>query len=239
MRWLILDLTAPLASFGTQAQDGAGPTADLPAISAITGLLGAALGYERHRGDLLDDLQSRLVVGARVNPLPDGNVMMQDFQTAQMAKADKGWTRDGLEGRAGACYDGPKLRYRDYVADASVTVVVRLKDEGSPTIDDLAHALAHPEWPLCIGRRPCLPAGPICAGFIEAPDVRRAIVSAPLPAQGVYDTSLEAKVQWQEAGTSSNAARAIPHADLRNFRKGVHQGSRNAMSEKLHLEMRT
>ena len=101
---------------------------------------------------------------------------IRDFQTAELTAADRGWTTRGRpEGRAGGAgtYSGKHIRHRWYQADALVTVALRLDpDSEVPTLDDIAIALASPARPLFIGRKPCLPAAPLFAGFAEAPILR-------------------------------------------------------------------
>ena len=112
-------------------------------------------------------LQDRLVFAARIDREPASGMRMTDFQTAQLGANDQGWTTRGRpEGRAGGAntYNAPHLRYRDYWADALVTVALRLEPpelEDEPSLDDLADALQEPARPLFIGRKPCLPVGSI------------------------------------------------------------------------------
>ena len=49
MQVLLLNLQAPLMSFGGPQVDHIGPTGRFPTVSQITGLLGNALGYTHSR----------------------------------------------------------------------------------------------------------------------------------------------------------------------------------------------
>ena len=178
MRHLLLDLDAPLMSFGGDMVDAYGVVRDFPAKSMIAGLIANALGWERYAADKHARLQERLVMGsARV---AEGR-RMRDFQTAQLGGNDRGWTTRGrVEGRAGgaATYLSPHIRYRDMDADARVLVALRLEPEGEePSLDAVADALDTPERPLFLGRKPFLPSRPLRLGVAEAETIRDALAA--------------------------------------------------------------
>jgi CRISPR system Cascade subunit CasD len=241
MRWLVLRIRAPLAAFGAEAIDARGPTRDFPALSAITGLLANALGYERCENERLQALQDRLVFGARrdaENAALDGRAKpmarLTDFHTAQLGKADMGWTtRGAAEGRAGGSgtYDSPHIRRRDYLSDARLLVVLTLRDAAlTPTLDDVAAALERPARPLFFGRKPCLPAAPLFAGFVEATTARRALEALPrdpladLPQDGL------ARAVWPAAeGDDVDGDRTVEAVEARNWRTGLHGGVRRTV----------
>lgn len=175
-RYLILRLEAPLMAFGREAIDANGPTRDFPDTSMLTGLLANALGWRRGDAARLQRLQDRLAFGVLIER---AGHPLRDFQTAQLSKADEGWTTRGRpEGRGGGdgTYVSPHIRFRDFRADASILVALSLAEPGErPTLDDLADAVASPARPLFIGRKPCLPSGPLLVGVIEA-DSRAAVL---------------------------------------------------------------
>jgi len=221
MRWLVLRLNAPLASFGGVAIDARRVTEDFPAASAIAGLLANALGYERYETELLDRLQARLVFGARREEEPVLG-RMTDFQTAKLGANDRGWTTRGrVEGRAGggATYDSPHIRYRDYHADTRMTVVLCLDPpEEDPALDRVAASLDRPARPLFFGRKGCLPAGYLldpdeADRWVEAEDARAALIA--------IGGAGEMRALWPAA---SGEGREL--ADRRNWRSGLHSGTR-------------
>ncbi len=223
-RHLLLRLHAPLIAFGGETIDNFGVIRDFPALSMITGLLANALGWRREDCKLHDRLQSRLLLGARLNtPIQ----RLTDFQTAQLGKDDKGWTTWGVmeERRGGAgTYEGPHLRYRDYHADLDVLCALRLEfAEQSPMLDDLADALDHPARPLFIGRKPCLPSKRIFAGWIDADNVLQALQLAHLPAT---DSAQSLRMQWPDGEGNLADDRLIDLCDERNWTSGVHGGWR-------------
>jgi len=176
---LLLRLEAPLMSFGTTAVDHRRPVQAWPAVSMLTGLLANALGWDRSQTTELDRLQARLRWAARIDR---PGVPLNDFQTAQLAKNDRGWTTRGVvEERGGGAdsYNSPHLRSRDYRADASVLVALRLDAaEEAPTLEDLAAALDEPARPLFLGRKGCLPATRLRLGLVQADDAVQALQQA-------------------------------------------------------------
>ncbi len=217
---LLLRLEAPLMSFGAEAVDAFGVVQDFPARSAINGLIGNAIGWDRTETSLLDGLQRRLVMGAV--RLREGR-RLRDFQTAQLDGGDRGWTTRGRpEGRAGgaATYESPHIRFRDADADALLLVALRLEPaEGTPDLDAVAAALDRPERPLFIGRKPFLPSTRLHAGFVKADTIRAALEEAcrTYPGSG-------RRAQWPEG--EGEGTQTVEMTDGRNWRVGVHAGLR-------------
>lgn len=217
-RWLILDLCAPLMAFGGVAIDHVGPTRDFPAASMLTGLFGNALGFCWSDWQAHQSLQDRLMFAARIEQ--EGR-LVTDTQNAKLEKNDQGWTTFGKpEGRDGASYSAPHRRRRDYLADARVIVVLRLRSaECTPSLDHLADALNRPARPLFIGRKPCLPSRPLFAGWTTA-----GTAHAALSATG----QSPARAQWPD-GEGPNSDTMLELPDLRNWRSGLHGGSRRVI----------
>lgn len=234
---LILRLEAPLVAFGGTIIDARGPTLDLPIRSMVTGLLANALGWKRGERAKHQDLQDRLVIGAR---LDRSGTELRDFQTAQLAKNDKGWTTRGVpEGRGGGndTYKSPHIRFRYYRADAFVTVALRLDPpNGDPTLSMLVEALAEPARSLFIGRKPCLPSRPVLTEPpVEATNVYDALRRAPLapapePLHARNDINGRIRLAVPPAElpadqrTRENAHTSRMRADVRDWKAGVHAG---------------
>lgn len=180
---LLLRLEAPLLSLGSAAVDQRRPIQRWPAASLLTGLFGNALGYKRTDPALLDQLQARLRWAARIDR---PGVPITDFQTALLDGSDQGWTTRGVvEERAGGPNPSgaPHIRWRDYRADASLAVALRLEDaDQRPSLADLAAALDRPARPLFIGRKNCLPSQRLLIGLVDAADGVAALALAPLAA---------------------------------------------------------
>ena len=226
-RWLVLRFEAPLIAFGGVAIDQVGPVHDFPAASMLTGLIGNALGWHWSQRAVHQTLQDRLTFAAR--RIREGT-RLTDTQNAQLAKSDKGWTTRGKpEGRDGASYSSPHRRFRDYHADASVRVVLRLEPAGdSPDLDQIAAALDRPARPLFIGRKSCLPSAPVLAAgatrWVTADTAYAALCALP-ETGGV-------RALWPE-GQGPSAGEAVDQiadwTDLRVWRSGLHGGSRRVV----------
>ena len=232
-RHLLLRLEAPLMAFGGETIDNFGIIRDFPALSMVTGLLANALGWRREEATRHNRLQERLVMGAR---LDHPGERLQDFQNAQLGAKDTGWTTWGVpEGRAGGAgtYNSPHRRFRDYHADLSVLVALRLEPaEEPPTLDDLAEALDRPARPLFIGRKPCLPTGRLFFGWREGDSVLEVLQSAPL-----HDGSHPAgRLQWPDGEGRLPGDRLLELCDERNWTSGVHGGWRPVREGRLRTE---
>jgi CRISPR system Cascade subunit CasD len=231
---LLLVLEAPLMAFGAVMVDALGKVDDFPAKAMLTGLLGNALGYDRTEGGQLDTLQARIVCGAAI--LHEGQ-RLTDTQNAKLARADKGWTTYGKpEERAGGqdTYDSPHRRFRDYTADASVLVALRLEPaDRHPTLNDVSDALAAPERPLFIGRKPCVPTRPILYRHIKASTVVDALEKgvAELANQSSADSRMRVHVpilpiraRWPASEGLRPHDRMVEICEERDWVTGVHAG---------------
>lgn len=213
-RWLHLRMTAPLVAFGGVAIDHVGPTRDFPSASALTGLLANALGWRRENSAAHQSLQDRLHFGALI--VRQGRVLT-DSQNAKLEADDRGWTTWGQpDGRAGATYDSPHRRRRDYLADHDCRIVLWLRPGEGPELGDLAAALDRPARPLFIGRKPCLPSGRLFQGWVDAASVTDALRALNLPGRAL----------WPAEAASGVDASDAELADLRNWLSGLHGGSR-------------
>jgi CRISPR system Cascade subunit CasD len=226
-RWLILHLEAPLLAFGGVTIDHIGVTRDFPALSMMTGLLANALGYRRTEWEKHQRLQERLIFAARREADHEHAAgHLTDTQNAQLEKNDRGWTTWGEpEGRDGASYGAPHRRLRDYHMDAHVIVALRLRDDAEPDLDALARAIERPARPLFIGRKPCLPAGPLLR---EEPFVHAATAYDALrKVAGGQARALWPLGEGPEAG--SGVDRIVDLPDIRNWRTGLHGGARKVV----------
>jgi CRISPR system Cascade subunit CasD len=223
---LLLRLEAPLMSFGTTAVDHRRPVQAWPAVSMLTGLLANALGWQRSDVQALEALQSRIRWAARIDRT---GTSLNDFQTAQLSKNDKGWTTRGVvEERDGGgdSYKSPHLRSRDYRADASVLVALRLEPaQQAPTLQDLAAALDRPMRPLFLGRKGCLPATRIHQGLVLADDAVAAVREAPAAEDGA-EPELAAVFFNEGAAPAVIDGAVLQHdtSDERRFALDVHAG---------------
>ena len=222
--FLLLVLDGPLSAYGAEMVDARGPVRAWPGASLLTGLLANALGYDRGAREAHARLQARLDFAVRIDR--EGS-SLRDFQTAQLRQNDEGWTTRGVpEGRAGGpnTYASPHIRERDYFADSILTIALALRYPAeSPTLDDLAAALMEPARTLFLGRKPCLPARPIFAGFIEADDALAAVRAADHPEGSAAE---DPRIVASERPGLPLAWERLFVTDQRNWVSGVHSGER-------------
>ena len=229
---LILRLEAPLMAFGGPVIDHNGFTRRLPGLAQLTGLFANALGWHHRDAERLERLQDRLRFAAVV--LREGRELV-DYQTVDLGQdhlVDTGWTTRGYrEDRGkGEATRSTHIRLRHFRADGAVLVAVRLDPaEEEPTLDHLEQALDQPARPLFIGRKSCLPATPINAGRVRAPDLRSALVAAlgraPAgerePARQDQQGALAA--EWPASPGDRRIERLV---DRRDWRNQFHGGER-------------
>lgn len=249
MRHLILQLKAPLLSFGGVTIDTYGVTRDFPAASMLTGLIANALGWHRRDREAHQKLQDRLIFAARLDHEADHPASrLQDVQNARLHQKDQGWTTWGEpQGReTSPSYkfvdsETPELgryllqrRYRDYHTDACVIVAIRLNDPATlPTLEGVAAALDRPARPLFLGRKACLPSLPILPAeslrWVEAGSVYEALRLYPAQPEGTY-----CRAQWP-AAEGPEGDREIALCDERNWLTGMHGGSRRIIEGVLSI----
>lgn len=230
-RHLILRLASPLVAFGGETIDNYGVIRDFPALSMVTGLLANALGWDRGDDKAHNRLQQRLRIAS---VLGDGGKRMRDYQTAELFEDDAGWTTFGApEGREKSPSYAPNdagrksltlQRYRDYHADLSAWVVLRLEPAGeAPTLDEVAQAMDKPARPLFLGRKPCLPTGRLVAGWVDVDSLLAALQTLAQQHQGAQPGM---RAQWPEGEGELPQDRRLDVCDERNWTSGLHGGWR-------------
>ena len=240
-RHLLLRLYAPLTAFGGETIDEHGVTREFPALSMVTGLIANALGWDRGECERHDRLQARLRMGARRDLEPRH---LRDYQTARLFQDDQGWTTSGSpEGRkpSSKTYNqvvqGRKSttqqRYRDYHADLHTLIALRLEPaDEAPTLDAIAAAIDRPARPLFIGRKPCMPAARLMAGWCEAEHVLGALRQAPRADR----EASRVLMQWPDGEGTLPGDRVFDLCDERNWVSGVHGGWRPVREGSIGVE---
>jgi len=163
MATLLLKLSGPLQSWGSESRFAERKTRHEPTKSGIVGLLAAALG--RRRTEDVSDLAS-LKLAVRVDQAGD---YQRDFQSAHTRKYDKDnqeWVFD----------KAMPLSNRYYLSDA--VFVVGLEGDAS-LLMECAYALDHPCFPLYLGRRSCPPSGRLLLAYLEDKGLKEAISAWP------------------------------------------------------------
>ncbi len=149
MAVLLLQLVAPMQSWGYASRWDIRDTGREPTKSGVVGLLAAACGIPRN-GDIGHLAALRMSV--RVDC--EGKVE-RDFQTVGGGRVEG--REYGVPKAAGGVF-GTVTSERFYIADAAFLVAL----EGEARLlREVEKALAAPYWPLSLGRRSYPPAAPI------------------------------------------------------------------------------
>lgn len=150
MSVLTLRLAGPLQSWGSHSRFVRRATESAPTKSGIIGLLAAAQG--RRRVDEIEDLVG-LDLAVRID---QQGTILRDFHTAHHPVTG----------------ESMPLTTRYYWSDAVFTAYLR---GASGLVAGLADALANPAFPLFLGRRACVPSGPLVLAHEEDNDIGRLV----------------------------------------------------------------
>lgn len=169
MDYLVFQLTAPLAAWGDVAVGEYRGSREHPGVSALIGLLGAALGVRRE--DEAAHLALRDGYLFAVGVVAAGQ-LLRDYHTAQVPG------RSALKGRPHATRQDelnlPRhelntiLSTRDYRQGAAYAVAVQVEAGAPHTLTALAQALREPRFVLYLGRKCCPPAAPLAPQVTQA-----------------------------------------------------------------------
>jgi len=227
---LLLRFDAPLMSFGGVMIDQHGPIERFPGLSLLTGLFANALGYRHENTEQLEKLQDRIEYAARWDVEPERIVDYHTVDLGQPKMREPGWTTRGEpEHRAGGpgAKFGTHQRYRHYWVNGVMSVAVTLIGNEEPDLTALETALRCPTRPLFLGRKTCLPAGPLLVGRLDSKDVLAALQQAgraSLKDRGISGEAMEAC--WPFRLGPLPGARLESVYDRRDWGNQLHKGSR-------------
>jgi len=210
-------------SFGAPAVGEARPTDVFPPLSMITGLLANALGYERTERKRMQDLQSAINMGTRVD-WPGSRLI--DFQTFYIDKKIELWRSDLFGGKANETHDGTAIRRKHFLSDSVIHTVVGIdatQSDTLPSTETIGHALKYPFRVLFIGRYCCIPFSPLFQGIIEADSVYLALEQI---SSEFGNGPFEAECTVTSSTTENRGGHIIERQDLRDWINDVHSGSR-------------
>lgn len=163
MRWLIVSLEAPLASFGEAAGNAQRGTAMRPTRSALIGLAGAALGILRDDAADQEKLSSSFTTATRTL---DAGHLMRDFHTYQSVPQAKGI----FSTRAKALASGEavtSITEREYRCDGKWQAAFGEKSDAGFKLEELSQAFSQPYFSLWLGRKSCPLSRPLGAMIVD------------------------------------------------------------------------
>lgn len=182
MDCLLLRFDAPIMSFGGVCVDQINPSDPFPGKAMITGLIGNALCWDHRDTDRLDGLQERLRIAARWDAEPQRLIDYHTVFLGQDHLVGTGWTTRGrIKGRgSGQATSGTHIRYRHYLANGVLTAAITVLGDDIPTLEHIEQALKYPARPLFLGRKTCIPSGPILVGRRHAAHLIDVLRAEPL-----------------------------------------------------------
>lgn len=136
MALLKMNLIGPLQSYGVRGRWDYRDTLEYPTKSAVSGMLGCALGIPRER---LEEVANQIKVHIRVNK---AGRISEDYQIREYKPTLSSEKKKFV-------------LHKYYLNDASFTVYIDSTDE---FIDKCYTALLDPVWPIFLGRKCCIPS---------------------------------------------------------------------------------
>ena len=252
MKILKLTFAGPRMSWSYPSLEDLRPTGHFPSFSNMIGIFGAALGIERGDIDNLTKILNSFKYAVRLNNQIEPKIQT-DFHTAsgfEGARASNqqkkswrikneypgafilndslyGWGEDGKDREIPKKFrktDGSTMTNRQYILDASYTVLIS-ENNGGYTLTDLAEALANPIFPIYFGRKCCIPTIPLLDkdSFLESEDFLTAFNSVPIPKSIKEVKGPQQSAIWGE--DNKEAIRKIIVRDIPMFNRarGFHE----------------
>jgi CRISPR system Cascade subunit CasD len=166
--FLLFTLAAPMASFGGVAVGERRDSWERPSVSALLGLLAAALGVDRSDDATHTALALSYRFAVRVEQPGDP---FADYHTAQVAPQRKG-RRFATRASELAVDDLETiLSRREYRSDVLSTVAVAAAETPPYTLEVLSNALSRPSFTLYLGRKSCPLALPLTPRIVQAENI--------------------------------------------------------------------
>ena len=176
MRTLLLWLEAPLQSWGAGSRYGRRDTLPFPTRSGILGLLCCAMGRGGEQREWLAAMKSlpqTVTAFARLNRRGkvERQPLLQDFHMVGSGYDAADPWQDMLvpkktDGKR-PVGSGAKLTYRYYVQDMAYACALAVLESME---EEIASGLSSPAWPICLGRKSCVPTDIVFRGFFAGDD---------------------------------------------------------------------
>jgi len=165
--FVVFRLWGPMAAWGDIAVGERRGTWGRPSRSGILGLVAAALGIERTNAPAHDRLEAGLGFAVCVDR---PGRPLRDYHTAQSPSSRKNvrWPtrRDELDPENDL---NTILSERSYLADLDAIILLWRRDGADvPSLPDIAHRFAEPQFALFLGRKSCPLGLPLRPHVVEA-----------------------------------------------------------------------
>lgn len=149
-----------MQSYGEISTEKFKSTHVFPTKSAIVGLFGCALGYDRKEVQKLSQLSKDIKIGVRIDRKP---IIFNDFQSVngESVYAEGHIAVDSFLQGNKSISSKNKILNKEYLNDGIFTVVIEGKED---LLLQLRYAIRNPKWVNTLGRYNCIPSVPI---FLE------------------------------------------------------------------------
>lgn len=207
--WLVIQLAAPIASFGELAGNVRRGGRDRPGKAALLGLLGAALGVRR------DDAsgQAALYEGydVAVRSFREGSIL-QDYHTIQSLPRGR-HARTRADALAQKRELATAITVREYRCDVLHEAAFGARPDAHWGVAELRDALLAPIFSLWLGRKACPLGAPL----------HPRIVTAPTPEEAFRLAEAERPPDWADT---------IGAGDATPLRLAVEASERDALADR-------
>ncbi len=207
---LTMVLKGPMQSWGSSSRFARRDTNPVPTKSGVIGMIAAALGIGRE--DSLSRFEG-LRFGVRAD---QPGVLLDDYQTAKTEKGDM-----------------LPLSHRFYLQDA--VFLAALESEDPVRLAEFQNALRAPYYPLFLGRRTCVPDGPIVT-FLTDLTLEEALQSIPWQAEEWYQRRI---LRGREGVRKNNTGPTRPDVAEIIVEPLADDGTNQGFSETLNDEPRS
>lgn len=126
------------------------PTVDHPTINVIVGMIGCAMGLSHGHRDI-DNMKEKLVF-KYINTKHNRPLVKADFRVTSLGKGETFTKMDG------SADDRGQIKNIEFIYDAAYDVYIGADED---TLVHIHNALAHPYWPVYLGRTQCVPSKPL------------------------------------------------------------------------------
>ena len=160
--------------------------------------------------------------------------LLEDYQTVGLDQSHmrEAWTTRHVPATrsGGTSRTGTHIRHRDYLADAVYVVAIALSPAGeAPSVEDCAEAIRCPERPIFLGRKSCLPAGPLFLALVAASHPLSALEALPLRRRDALAGDAEqaqCEAWWLDERDLPRGRTRVAVYDQRDWVNRIHTGRR-------------
>lgn len=161
MSTLLLNMDAPIQSWGMDSPFEVRNTLRHPTKSAVVGMIACALGWDRNHD--LSQLRA-LRFGVRVD---SEGILYRDYHTTSLHPDRDSRLPKTQWNKAPGMKTVTKQSYRWYVLDAKSRIGIESDD--TALLEDIRHALMSPSYALFCGRKSCPSPLGLVMGIIDSP----------------------------------------------------------------------